>query len=79
MRRSRLYFARRSERTIEPILIWPAATPTATSAIVASSDSPYRAETTTRIPADSASASASSVSVSVPTWFSLINTALPAL
>ena len=50
IRNSRLYLASRSERATEPILIWPAAVATARSAIVVSSVSPDRAETTVRKP-----------------------------
>ncbi len=42
IRISWLYLATRSERLIEPVLIWPAAVPTARSAMVASSVSPER-------------------------------------
>ena len=42
MRRSWLYFAIRSVRLAEPVLIWPAFVATAMSAIVASSVSPER-------------------------------------
>ena len=37
-----MYFATRSDRLAEPVLIWPAAVPTARSAIVVSSVSPER-------------------------------------
>ena len=46
MRRSWLYLATRSERDSEPVLICVAAVPTAMSAIVESSVSPERCETT---------------------------------
>ena len=44
MRSSWLYLQTRSVRLAEPVLIWPAAVPTARSAIVASSVSPERCE-----------------------------------
>ena len=47
IRSSWLYFAMRSVRDGEPVLIWPAFVATAMSAIVASSVSPERWETTT--------------------------------
>ncbi len=46
MRSSWLYLAMRSERDIDPVLIWVADVPTAMSAMVASSVSPERCETT---------------------------------
>ena len=46
MRRSWLYFAVRSPRASEPVLIWPAFTPTARSAMKVSSVSPERWEMT---------------------------------
>lgn len=42
MRRSSLYFATRSERDMEPVLIWPVPSPTARWAMVVSSVSPER-------------------------------------
>ena len=42
MRSSWLYFATRSERLNEPVLIWPARVATARSAMVVSSVSPER-------------------------------------
>ena len=42
MRMSWLYFAMRSERVSEPVLIWPAFVATAMSAMVESSVSPER-------------------------------------
>src|SRR5207247_6528889 len=48
MRRSWLYFASRSLRAVEPILIWPTPVATARSAMVQSSVSPLRAEMTQR-------------------------------
>jgi Family of unknown function (DUF6152) len=47
MRRSWLYFATRSVRDMEPVLIWPALVATARSAINVSSLSPERWEITT--------------------------------
>ena len=44
MRSSWLYLQTRSVRLAEPVLIWPAAVPTARSAIVESSVSPERCE-----------------------------------
>jgi len=61
-----LYFAVRSPRQGLPVLICPAFTATARSAIVASSVSPERCEMTVVYPAARAVAIASSVSVSVP-------------
>ena len=46
MRTSRLYFATRSDRESEPVLIWPAPVATARSAMVVSSVSPERWEIT---------------------------------
>ena len=46
MRRRRLYFAIRSERQSEPVLMKPAFVATARSAIVVSSVSPERCEMT---------------------------------
>ena len=46
IRSSWLYFATRSERAGEPVLIWPAPSATARSAIVVSSVSPERCEIT---------------------------------
>ena len=46
MRSSWLYFAMRSERDSEPVLIWVAAVATAMSAMVVSSVSPERCEMT---------------------------------
>src|SRR5919107_1684110 len=45
MRSSWLYFATRSVRLADPVLIWPALVATARSAIVTSSVSPERCET----------------------------------
>ena len=67
IRNNRLYFASRSDRATEPILICPAAVATARSAIVVSSVSPERAETTVRKPCSRARLNAPKVSVSVPT------------
>jgi hypothetical protein len=49
MRRSWLYFATRSVREAEPVLIWPALVATAMSAMVTSSVSPERCEMTSCI------------------------------
>src|SRR6266540_6432691 len=76
MRRSWLYFAVRSPREREPVLICPALTATARSATKVSSVSPERCEMTVPQPARFASSTASSVSVSVPIWFTLTRTAL---
>ena len=46
MRISWLYFAKRSERLNEPVLIWPALVATAISAMVSSSVSPERCDIT---------------------------------
>jgi hypothetical protein len=46
MRSSWLYLATRSERHSEPVLIWVAVVATAMSAMVVSSVSPERCETT---------------------------------
>ncbi len=46
MSSSRLYFATRSERHSDPVLIWVAAVQTARSAMVVSSVSPERCEMT---------------------------------
>src|SRR5918996_2181869 len=51
IRSSWLYLARRSERDIEPVLIWPQLVATARSAIVLSSVSPERCDITQRKPA----------------------------
>src|SRR5690606_28900334 len=66
MRSSWLYLAMRSERDIEPVLICVARVATAMSAIVASSVSPERWDTTAAYPASAAMLIAASVSVSVP-------------
>ena len=67
----------RSVRLAEPVLIWPAAVPTARSAMVESSVSPDRCEMIVAYDASRAMATASSVSVTVPIWFSLTSSALP--
>ena len=72
MRSSWLYLAMRSERDIEPVLICEALVATAMSAMVASSVSPERCDTTEEYPASAAILMAASVSVSVPIWFTLI-------
>ena len=66
IRSSWLYFAIRSLRDSDPVLICPAFVATARSAIVESSVSPERCEITERYPARFAISIASSVSVSVP-------------
>jgi hypothetical protein len=48
MRMSWWYFAVRSERDSEPVLIWPQPAATARSAMVVSSVSPERCDMTTR-------------------------------
>src|SRR3954465_7208491 len=72
MRSSWLYFAIRSVREAEPVLICPAPVATARSAMNGSSVSPERCDTTAVYPARAAIAIASSVSVSVPIWLTLI-------
>src|SRR3954447_21926934 len=76
IRSSWLYFAMRSLRDAEPVLICPAFVATARSAIVESSVSPERCEITERYPARFAISIASSVSLSVPIWLTLIRIAL---
>ena len=66
MRRSWLYFAIRSVRLAEPVLICPAPVATAKSAINESYVSPERCETIDVYPASAAIFMASSVSVNVP-------------
>ena len=73
-----MYLATRSERDGAPVLIWPVPIATTRSAIVVSSVSPERCDTTADQPAPRASSIASIVSVSVPIWLSLISTALAA-
>jgi hypothetical protein len=75
MRKSWLYFAIRSERDMEPVLIWVAVVPTAMSAMVASSVSPERCDITAAYLAFAAMSTAASVSVSVPIWFGLMRMA----
>src|SRR5207247_8652647 len=74
IRSKRLYFATRSLRDGAPVLIWPVPIATTRSAIVVSSVSPERCDTTAVQPARRARVIASIVSVSVPIWFSLIRT-----
>src|SRR5208283_5635277 len=76
MRSSWLYLATRSERDIDPDLIWVALLATAMSAIVASSVSPERCETMAAYFAFAAMSIAASVSVNVPIWFGLMRIAL---
>src|SRR5262249_54246764 len=66
MRSSWLYLAIRSLREAEPVLIWPQFVATARSAIVVSSVSPERCETTLAYEAERAISIVSSVSVKVP-------------
>src|SRR5262249_44662256 len=66
MRRSWLYFATRSERDAEPVLICPEPVATARSAMKATSLAPERCEMTAAQPARCAVATQSSVSVNVP-------------
>src|SRR5207253_3279152 len=66
IRRSWLYFAIRSLRDADPVLICPAFVATARSAIVESSVSPERCEITDRYPARFAISIVSSVSLKVP-------------
>ncbi len=66
MRSSWLYFATRSERDMEPVLICVAVVPTAMSAIVASSVSPERWVMFAAYYAASAMRIAASVSLKVP-------------
>ena len=71
MRSRRLYFAIRSDRLTEPVLICPVLSATARSAMVVSSVSPERWLMTAVQPARCAISTASIVSVRVPIWFSL--------
>src|SRR5262245_42694314 len=66
MRSNWLYLQMRSVRLADPVLICPAAVPTARSAIVESSVSPDRWEMIVAYRASRAIATASSVSVTVP-------------
>src|SRR5690242_3470919 len=72
MRNRRLYLAVRSPRLIEPVLICPLPVATARSAMVVSSVSPERCETTQVNPAARAISMVRRVSLSVPIWLSLI-------
>ena len=73
MRSSWLYFAMRSVRLAEPVLICPARVATTRSAMKGSSVSPDRCETTAGVVRVRApSPWLPSVSVSVPIWFTLI-------
>ena len=74
MRSNWLYLAMRSERLIEPVLIWPAFVPTAMSAMVESSVSPERWLMTAVQPARLAISIAAKVSLNVPIWLILIST-----
>ena len=73
-----MYLAVRSPRAGAPALIWPAAVPTARSAIESSPVSPDLWLITVPQPLSFAIATASSVSDTVPIWLSLISTALAA-
>ena len=66
--------ATRSERDGAPVLICPVPMATTRSAMVVSSVSPERCDTTADQPAPRARAIASIVSVSVPIWLSLMST-----
>ena len=66
MRSNWLYFAMRSVREAEPVLICPAEVATAKSAMNVSSVSPERCEMMELYPALRASSMASIVSVTVP-------------
>ena len=68
-----MYFATRSVREAEPVLICPVESPTTRSAIVLSSVSPERWDTTAVHPARFAISIASIVSVTVPIWFSQLS------
>src|SRR5208283_2053096 len=72
IRSSRLYFAVRSDRLIDPVLICPAPVATARSAMVVSSVSPERCEITLVYPAARAISIVARVSLSVPIWLSLM-------
>src|SRR5690349_17379322 len=67
-----LYFAIRSVRLADPVLICPAPVATARSAMNGSSVSPERCDTIDVYPAAAAIAIASRVSVRVPIWFTLM-------
>src|SRR5918992_1093045 len=76
IRSRRLYFAVRSPREGAPALIWPAPVATARSAMVVSSVSPDRWETTRPKPASAAWETTSRASVSVPIWLTFTRMAL---
>ena len=64
-----MYFATRSVRLADPVLICPAFVATAMSAMIVSSVSPERWLMTVVYPERFASSMQSKVSVSVPIWF----------
>src|SRR5271165_637832 len=72
---SRLYFAIRSLRQSDPVLICPPPMATAKSAMNGSSVSPDRCDTTKPQPASRHSSTAAMVSLTVPIWLSLMSTA----
>ena len=74
-----MYLATRSVLEGAPVLIWPALVATAMSAMVVSSVSPDRWDTTDVYPARVAISIASKVSVSVPIWLTLIRMELAVL
>merc|ERR1712151_136778 len=78
IRRSWLYFARRSLRHGAPVLIWPVRRPTTRSAMKESSVSPERWETITPQPLRIDMVAASMASVIEPIWFTLRRSALHA-
>merc|ERR1719440_2188421 len=78
MRRSWLYFARRSERHGAPVLICPVRRPTTKSAMKVSSVSPERCDTITPQPASWLILHASIASVTEPIWFTFRRRALHA-
>merc|ERR1712100_233428 len=78
MRRSWLYFARRSERHGAPVLICPVRKPTTKSAMKVSSVSPERCDTITPQPCSWLILHASMASVIEPIWFTFKSRALHA-
>src|SRR5918999_708860 len=76
IRTRRLYLAVRSPREGAPALIWPAPVATPRSAMVVSSVSPDRWETTRPNPASAAWETTSRASVSVPIWLTFTRMAL---
>src|SRR5271168_1220990 len=77
MRSNWLYFATRSDRLAEPVLIWPALVATAMSAMVASSVSPERWLMIALYLLRWAIWTESRVSVRVPIWLTLTRMLLP--